>query len=137
MAITKSQQRKIKKYAKKVKPLTWILAIAFLLVGAGAGYLTITQVCKNDTIEVLGNKAITYTVGAGTTTYTDEGIKAIVFGKDISSDVIVESNLEKVGAAYEIDLSTAGDYYIKYTINHFKFGTVVKYRTITVEEVQP
>ncbi|MFQ6749368.1 MAG: hypothetical protein ACLRFR_00820 [Clostridia bacterium] len=137
MAITKSQQRKIKKYAKKIKPLTWILAIAFLAVGAGAGYLTITQVCKNDTIEVLGTKAITYTVGTGTTTYADEGIQAIVFGKDISSDVIVESNLEKVGAGYEIDLSTPGDYYIKYTINHFKFGTVVKYRTITVEEVQP
>ena len=137
MAITKSQQRKIKKYAKKIKPLTWILAIAFLVVGAGAGYLTITQVCKNDTIEVLGTQAITYTVGTGTTTYADEGIQAIVFGKDISSDVIVESNLDKVGENYQIDLSTPGDYYIKYTINHFKFGTVVKYRTITVEEVQP
>ena len=137
MALTKSQQNKVKKYAKKVKPLTWILAIVFLAVGAGAGYLTITQVCKNDTIEVLGTKAITYNTGAGTVAYTDEGIKAIVFGQDVSESVEIESNLEKVGDQYQIDLSTEGDYYIKYTITHFKFGTVVKYRTITVEEVQP
>lgn len=137
MAISKSKQKKLIKYAKKVRPLTWILAILFLAVGVGGGYLAVSQVCKNDCIEVVGQKEIVYTVGAGTTPYTDEGIKVILFGKDCSENVTVESNMDLVNGEYQIDLSEEYDYFIKYTIKHFKVGTVIKYRTITVEEVQP
>ena len=138
MALTKSEKNKLKKSLKKISPLTIFLIVLFLALGIGAGWFTMSTICKNDAVELLGTKEIVLTVGTGTHTYTDEGIKAIAFGKDISSTVKIESNIgEPVNGVFTIDLTTEGDYYIKYTISHFKFGEVVKYRTIIVEEVTP
>ena len=134
MGLTKYEQKKILKTAKKFSPITIVLLIAFFAFGLLTGFLAMGQVCKNDTIEVLGQKAITYQVGTGTTTYTEEGIKAVAFGEDISASVEIDSNLPNQNGVYEIDLTEEGEYYIKYTLNHLKFGTVVKYRTITVQE---
>ncbi|MBR5012735.1 MAG: hypothetical protein IKY15_02215 [Clostridia bacterium] len=133
MGLTKSEQKKILKAARKISPITIVLLLAFFAFGLATGFLAMGQVCKNDTVEVLGQKAITYQVGTGTTTYTEEGIKAVAFGEDISASVEIESNLVGNNGVYEIDLTEEGEYYIKYTFNHLKFGTVVKYRTITVE----
>ena len=138
MALTKSEKNKIKKSLKKVSPLTICLIVLFLALGIGAGWFAMSTICKNDTVELLGTKEIVLTVGTSTHEYTDEGIKAVAFGQDISQNVKIESNLgEAVNGVYTIDLTTEGDYYIKYTISHFKFGEVVKYRTIIVEEVTP
>lgn len=137
MALTKSEKNKIKKNVRKMGSLTIFLAVLFLVLGAGAGYFTISTICKNDTVEVLGNKEIVLTGGSSTETYVDEGFKAVAFGKNISKNVQIESNLPNENGVYTIDLSAEGEYYIKYTIKHFKFGEVVKYRTIIVEEVTP
>ena len=138
MTLSKSQQKQIKKFTKKVGTLTIVLAVAFLALGAGAGYFAISTITQNDKIQVLGQTEIVYQVQGGTTTYIDDGILAIVWGQNISDSVqIDDSTLTGTNGTYEIDLSKPGDYYIKYTISHFSFGTVVKYRTITVEEVQP
>lgn len=137
MALTKSQKNKIKKSLKKVSTLTIFLAVLFLALGIGAGYFAVSTICKNDTVEVLGQKEITLNIASGTYAYTDEGFKAIAFGQDISQNVKITSNLTETNGVYTIDLTEPGEYYIKYTINHFKFGEVVKYRTITVEEVTP
>ena len=99
MGLTKYEQKKILKTAKKISPVTIVLLVAFFAFGLLTGFLAMGQVCKNDTVELLGEASYTYQVGTGTTTYTEEG-----------------------------------EYYIKYTFNHLKFGTVVKYRTITVQE---
>lgn len=133
MGLTKSEQKKILKTAKKISPITIVLLVAFFAFGLITGFLAMGQVCKNDTIEVLGQKAITYQVGTGSTTYTEEGIKAIAFGEDISASVEIDSNLPNQNGIYEIDLTEEGEYYIKYTFNHLKFGTVIKYRTISVQ----
>ena len=133
MGLTKYEQKKILKTARKISPVTIVLLIAFFAFGLLTGFLAMGQVCKNDTIEVLGQKAITYQVGTGTTTYTEEGIKAVAFGEDISASVEIDSNLPNQNGIYEIDLTEEGEYYIKYTFNHLKFGTVIKYRTISVQ----
>ena len=133
MGLTKYEQKKILKTARKISPVTIVLLIAFFAFGLLTGFLAMGQVCKNDTIEVLGQKAITYQVGTGTTTYTEEGIKAVAFGEDISASVEIDSNLPNQNGVYEIDLTEEGEYYIKYTFNHLKFGTVIKYRTISVQ----
>ena len=136
MGLTKYEQKKILKTAKKISPVTIVLLVAFFAFGLLTGFLAMGQVCKNDTVEVIGQKALTYQVNTatGATTYTDEGIKAVAFGEDISSSVEIDSNLPNQNGVYEIDLTEEGEYYIKYTLNHLKFGTVVKYRTISVME---
>lgn len=134
MALTKYEQKKILKTAKKISPVTIVLLVAFFAFGLLTGFLAMGQVCKNDTVELLGEASYTYQVGTGTTTYTEEGVKAVAFGEDISASVEIESNLTGNNGVYEIDLTEEGEYYIKYTFNHLKFGTVVKYRTITVQE---
>ena len=137
MGLTKYEQKKILKTAKKISPVTIVLLVAFFAFGLLTGFLAMGQVCKNDTVEVLGQKEITLNIASGTYAYTDEGFKAIAFGQDISQNVKITSNLTETNGVYTIDLTEPGEYYIKYTINHFKFGEVVKYRTITVEEVTP
>ena len=134
MGLTKYEQKKILKTAKKISPVTIVLLVAFFAFGLLTGFLAMGQVCKNDTVELLGEASYTYQVGTGTTTYTEEGVKAVAFGEDISTSVEIESNLTGNNGVYEIDLTEEGEYYIKYTFNHLKFGTVVKYRTITVQE---
>lgn len=134
MGLTKYEQKKILKTAKKISPVTIVLLVAFFAFGLLTGFLAMGQVCKNDTVELLGEASYTYQVGTGTTTYTEEGVKAVAFGEDISASVEIESNLTGNNGVYEIDLTEEGEYYIKYTFNHLKFGTVVKYRTITVQE---
>lgn len=133
MGLTKYEQKKILKTAKKISPVTIVLLVAFFAFGLLTGFLAMGQVCKNDTIELIGDSAYIYQIGTGSTTYTEEGIKAVAFGEDISASVDIDSNLPNQNGVYEIDLTEEGEYYIKYTVNHLKFGTVIKYRTITVQ----
>ena len=58
--------------------------------------------------------------------YQDEGAIAIAFGKDISSKIETNDN---------IDFQTPGSYYIKYTIDNLRYKGVERYRQIIIEEV--
>ena len=69
-------------------------------------------------------------------TYTDTGVKIISFGKDISSQAKVETNLlcDENGNYYATEIGT---YYIKYTSQDIKFGklfSIQKIRLITFVE---
>lgn len=132
MATSKSKNKKIEKFVKKQSPLTLLLAIVFLLVGAAAGWFATSTVCKNDVCEVLGQKKIVLATGVGVHEYVDEGFHAVAFGQDISATAKVQSDLELIAGKYQINLAEPAEHYIKYTITHAKFGTVVKYRTIIV-----
>lgn len=132
--LTKSQQKALEKQLKKVNPVYWVLVFVFLIVGAVAGYFAVTNLTKNDLIELNGETTRTYFIDEGVSTYVDEGVKAIIFGKELSKDNIkIESNLQQTESGFIIPLNEENIYYIKYTINHITFGEVVKYRTIIVE----
>lgn len=120
--LEKRATREVKKQAKK-NPLVVILLVVFLAVGALGGFFGVQLLTKNDIFELVGEQEITINIGSE---YHEEGVKIISFGKDISAKVKTETNL---------DSDVAGKYYIKYTVDDFRFKDVVRYRYITVTEV--
>ena len=87
-----------------------------------AGYFTSRYVLtKDDIFEVIGDKTITLTLGER---YEDEGAIAIAFGKDVSSEIKVETN---------VDYEKEGTYYIRYTVDNIRYLNIERYRTIIIE----
>ena len=82
--------------------------------------------CKNDTFELIGKDEITLTLNDK---YTNQGVKAISFGKDISAEILIETNLltDENGDYYAEDIGT---YYIKYYSKDVKYGTIFKVEKI-------
>lgn len=62
-------------------------------------------------------------------TYLDEGVKVVAFGVDETDKVEIETNLkkDKDGAYFA---QTEGTYYIKYTVNNIKYGSIFKVQKI-------
>ena len=115
-------KKEAKKQAKK-HPFLVVLLIVLLVGGLVGGYFTAKHITRNDTFEIIGESVITLEIGEN---YEDEGAKAISFGQDISSKIKTETNL---------DTAEEGEYYIKYTVDDFRYGNVCRYRTIIVVEV--
>ena len=108
------------KQKASIKLILLFLVFAACVVG---GYFTCQAICKNDKFEIIGSKTIILTLGES---YQDEGAIAIAFGKDISSKIETNDN---------IDFQTPGSYYIKYTIDNLRYKGVERYRQIIIEEV--
>lgn len=107
---------------KSKKKGTGLIAVIVLLaIGGVAGFFTAKHITRNDVFEIIGEQTITLSVGE---TYQDEGAKAISFGKDISSKIVSETN---------VDYSTVGTYYIKYTVDDIRYRGIERYRVIVVE----
>lgn len=107
---------------KSKKQNIGIFAIIFLLVlGGVAGFFTAKHITRNDVFEIIGEQTITLSVGE---TYQDEGAKAVSFGKDISSKIVSENN---------IDYLAVGTYYIRYTVNDIRYRGIERYRVIIIE----
>ncbi len=126
MATKKSTRKKVEKAVKKIKhPYLMLLFVILFAGGCVGGYFAANHITRNDTFEVVGEKTVTIQLGD---TYEDEGAIAISFGKDISSKIVAEDN---------IDFATAGQYYIKYTVEDIRYSGLSRYRTIIIvdEEV--
>lgn len=122
MAKKSKLEKTANKVAKKHPFGTIIVLVVFVLAVLG-GYFTCKVLTKNDVFEVIGEKTIEIVVGGE---YQDEGAKAISFGRDISSNIQTENN---------IDNTVAGLYFIKYTVDDIRYKGVVKYRYVEVVEV--
>ena len=105
----------------------------FLVIGVGLGIGAGFYLCRNDCFEIIGSDELTLTIGEN---YYDEGCKVVSFGRDISDEVEIETDL-----IINPDGSLTGDdtktYYILYKSNDIKYGkvfTVTKIRLITFVE---
>ena len=124
---------KAKSKAKRVHTATWVFAALALLVGIGVGVGACAFVCRDDCFKLKGDANYTVAIGADIT-YSDEGVKIISFGRDISADVEIDTNLKKVGEGkYKVDTSKPTEYYIIYTVEDAKYGDIQRVRTITVK----
>lgn len=152
-----------KKALKKIGVLGLILVIIFLIVGLGIGAGVNYFLCKNDCFEIRSDydKSLGYVWDNNTDTvtinldnfnsdnledyiYQDIGVKAISLGKDVSSEIQVETNLKSLGDnKYTFDESVTKDnlsvlttktYYIIYTIpqdlKYGKFSTIQRIRFV-------
>ena len=124
--ISKKSKNKAKQKIKKVSASCWLFALLFLCIGIAAGIGAWMFTCKNDTFELVGKDEITCTLNE---LYSDPGIKAISFGKDISNDILIETNLniDQNGNYYADEVGT---YYIKYYSKDLKYGTIFKVEKI-------
>ena len=125
--------KKSKKSGSKLTKSLGILAVVFLIIGVGLGIGTGFYLCRNDCFEIIGSDELTLTIGEN---YYDEGCKVVSFGRDISDEVEIETDL-----IINSDGSLTGDdtktYYILYKSNDIKYGkvfTVTKIRLITFVE---
>ena len=105
----------------KKQSISLIAVIVLLAIGGVAGFFTAKHITRNDVFEIIGEQTIILSVGE---TYQDEGARAISFGKDISSKIVSETN---------VDYSTVGTYYIKYTVDDIRYRGIERYRVIVVE----
>ena len=132
----KPSKRNQKKAVKTVKNIGFkgiLLALLFLLIGVGVGFGGFFIITKNDCFEINGQDYIEWVPNVA---YVDEGCKIISFGKDVSKDVVIETNLLSAedGSFYAIE---NGEYYIKYTSKDIKYGTlfdVKKFRIIHISD---
>lgn len=125
--------KKSKKNGSKLTKSLGILAVVFLVIGVGLGIGASFYLCRNDCFEIIGSDELTLTIGEN---YYDEGCKVVSFGRDISDEVEIETDL-----IINSDGSLTGDdtktYYILYKSNDIKYGkvfTVTKIRLITFVE---
>ena len=122
---TKMTTRKLKTETnKQLKKRPWIIIlIIFFAVAAVGGFFAANVITKNDTFEIIGEQIVYIEVGAS---YQEEGVKIISFGRDISDEVKIESNLDE---------TKVGEYCIKYTVEDIRFGNVCRYRYVIVQGV--
>ena len=121
--IQKKVQKELVKEIKKTSPKLIAVILIFFVLGVASGAFANYFICKNDKFVVLGEKEITLTVGD---TYLEEGAKAISFGKDVSSAITVES---------DIDTLTPGEYEVVYKCSNFKYKDIIRVRKVIVVEV--
>ncbi len=105
----------------KKKRIGLFVIIVLIALGAVAGFFTANYITRNDVFEVIGAQTITLSLGE---TYQDEGARAISFGRDVSSKIVSEPN---------IDYTTEGTYYIKYTVDDIRYRGIERYRVIVIE----
>lgn len=123
MARNSQAQKKVKKL-KKSHPIFFSAIIIALILSAVGGFFTFNQIVKNDCFALIGDKEITLTVGQE---YIEQGATLVSFGRDKSSSVKTSST---------VDTTVAGEYYVKYTSDDFRFKNVCIYRYVIVVEGQ-
>lgn len=147
---TKKQvKRTNKNINKKIKKMGFKAILIILLVtiiGGGIGLGVCWFVSRNDCFQIIGAEELTLTlrnedteVFGSDNIYYDEGVKVVSFGRDISKDIYIETDLKQHSdGGYYAD--EVGTYYIIYKSNDIKYGkifTVQRIRLITFVESTP
>lgn len=126
ISVSKRTRKKATKELKKIDAKTWIIAILVLVIGVGIGVGAWFLTSKNDCFEIIGTSELTLTLEE---TYTDEGVKIVSFNKDISGEVVIETDLKKDGNG-KYYAEEIGTYYIKYSSMDLKYGKIFKVEKI-------
>lgn len=130
-------KRKTRSYAKKkmrrANLLTVFICIFALVLGVLSGVFAYKYICRDDRFELRGQKEVSVLLNSPEFFYYDDGVEIIEFGKDISDEVEIETNMTCVGSdKYTVDTTVPGRYYIKYTVYSPKYGEVCRIRTVVV-----
>ena len=142
----KNINKTINKKVKKIGLKAILIILLVTLIGGGIGLGVCWYVSRNDCFEIVGMEEITLTLRDEDVTvfgeeniYYDEGVKVVSFGRDISKDVYIETDLKQhTDGGYYAD--EVGTYYIIYKTNDIKYGkifTVQRIRLITFVESTP
>lgn len=123
--VSKKSAKQVERKMKKAGPIAVLVIVVFFVVGLLGGYLTFLLTSSNDCFDMLGKEEITLTLDEK---YIDEGVKIIEFGKDISENVEYDTNLLSNGNEFYAE--EVGTYYIKYSVDSFKYGKIFKIQKV-------
>lgn len=122
----KKTSKKAEKAIKKLGAGALLVAVLLMAIGAVGGYFGFKVLTKKDCFVLNGQDEITIQLGEK---HTDQGVKIISFGKDVSEDIEIETNLkENADGTYSAE--EEGTYYIIYKSNNFKYGSLFKVQKI-------
>ena len=131
--MAKSKQKQLEKALKKLHP-GYVAVIAIcLIIGVAAGAFFARTITAGDGFTLNGTKENTVSVGEKLE-YTDEGVKCVSMGKDLSDKVEIKTNMtvSEDGKTYTGDTSAEGEYYITYTITEGRYAGLSRVRIFTV-----
>ena len=114
-----------KKYKRKVSNIFIVFFLVGILFGIGASYL----ITRNDCFILNGSKEIVLDIND---TYSDQGVKVITFGKDMSNNVNVIIYNENDEEVDKIDTSSNNEYTIIYTVDSLKWENYKLIRRVIV-----
>ncbi len=143
--IEKSAKRYAKRSFKRLHAATKLAMALAILVGIVAGAFVCLHVSKNDRFVLKGESSFSFDVteGGAPYLYTEEGVEAYCFGRDVSGKLTVETELERDAEGhYVIPTDREGVYTITYTVDALKFGenapngVVKRVRVFTVSAVE-
>lgn len=131
-----SKKRSAKREAKKAIRRTHIgyivIVVVSLVLGLVGGWFGTSYLTRNDVFEVKGEKVTEYKIG-DVIKYTDEGINYVSFGKDLSAEYEIETNMTKSSdGSYTADTSKEGTFTITYKIKSGRCKGLTLYRAFTV-----
>lgn len=133
-----SKKRNAKRKAKNAIKRTHIgyivIVVVSLVLGLIGGWLGTSYLTRNDVFEVKGEKITEYKIG-DVIKYTDEGINYVSFGKDLSAEYEIETNMTKSSdGSYTADTSEEGTFTITYKIKSGRCKGLTLYRAFTVTD---
>jgi hypothetical protein len=114
---------------KKVKVKLSPFFVIFLLIGVLCGVGSAYFVTKDDCFVMNGSKVIELELNA---TYSEQGVKVIEFGKDVSSKVEIVIYDENDDVVEEIDTSADTEYSVVYSIDSLKWEKYTLIRRVVV-----
>ena len=130
---SRKTKNQVKNSIKKIGFAGVLIVLLFLILGCAVGGGAVYFVSRNDCFDILGKEEITLTIGES---YIDEGVKIVSFGRDVSDNYKVDTNLT-INENGTLTADEVGTYYIKYSVEDFKYGklfTVEKIRLVTFVE---
>lgn len=125
----KKSAKTAEKQLKKMGAKGIIAVLTCLIIGIVAGLAAYFIVCKNDSFEIVGGDEITITLEQK---YVEQGVKIIEFGKDISGNAKIETNLKLTEDGMPTELGT---FYVKYTVDSVKYGKIFKIQKVRLISV--
>jgi hypothetical protein len=119
------------KALKKMHPAYVVIIVISLVIGLAAGYFAANFIYGKDTLALVGDKT-TYVSAGKSVSYTDEGIKYISKGKNLSDKVEIETNMAIVDGKYTGTPTEDNELYIIYKITDGRAQGKTLYRVFRV-----
>ena len=131
--MAKRKSKSVEKALKKIHPAYIVIIARALVIALMAGYFLGNFVYGKDTLEINGQK-FTYVESGKPYTYTDEGIKYISGGKDMSDKFEIETNMTYADGKYTGTPDSENELYIIYRITEGRAEGKTVYRVFRVAE---